>query len=259
VGRLTTRVVDLLPGAARRRVRAAMRGRRSGVRSPDMGELRRTEPFSRDWGFDRGGRPVDRYYIERFLASHAAEIRGRTLEVANANYTKRFGTGVEIADVLHVEEGNPEATIVADLADGSTLPADAFDCFILTQTLHSIYDVRAAMRTVHRILAPGGVLLATVPGISQVVHPDFEMWGDYWRFTTLAVERLCTEAGFAPEDLEVRAYGNVLAATALLHGLASRELTPDELETDDGANYQLVITVHARKAMSAATSAVPGG
>jgi SAM-dependent methyltransferase len=257
VGRLTTRVVDLLPVAARRRLRAARRSRRSGVRSPDMGELRRTEPFSRDWGFDRG-RPVDRYYVERFLSSHAAEIRGRTLEVANARYTERFGTAVEIADVLHAEEGNPQATIVGDLADGSTLPGDAFDCFILTQTLQSIYDVRAAMRTVHRILAPGGVLLATVPGISQILHPDFEMWGDYWRFTTRAVERLCTEAGFAPEDLEVRANGNVLAATAFLYGLASRELTPDELETDDSANYQLVITVHARKAVSADTAAAPG-
>ncbi len=257
MGRLTTRAVDLLPIAARRRLRAAMRSRRSGVRTPDMGELRRTEPFSRDWGFDRG-RPVDRYYVERFLASHAAEIRGRTLEVTNPRYTERFGTGVEVADVLHVEEGNAQATIVGDLADGSTLPADAFDCFILTQTLQSIYDVRAAMRTVHRILAPGGVLLATVPGISQILHPDFEMWGDYWRFTTMAVERLCTEAGFAPEDLEVRANGNVLAATAFLHGLASRELTPDELDADDGANYQLVITVRARKAVSASTPAAAG-
>jgi SAM-dependent methyltransferase len=211
-----------------------------------MGELRRTEPFSRQWGFDRG-RPVDRYYVERFLAAHAGDIRGRTLEVANRRYTDRFGTAVDSAHVLHVEEGNPLATIVGDLADGATLPADAFDCFILTQTLQSIYDVRSAMRTVHRILAPGGVLLATVPGISQILHPDFEMWGDFWRFTTRAVERLCTEAGFGAEDIEVRAHGNVLVAAAFLYGLAGRELTPEELETDDADNYQLVITVRARK------------
>jgi SAM-dependent methyltransferase len=246
MGGLTTRVVDLLPPGIRRRLREARRSRRSGVRTPDMGELRRTEPFSRQWGFDRG-RPVDRYYVERFLAAHAGDIRGRTLEVANRRYTDQFGTAVETADVLHVEEGNPIATIVGDLADGSTLPADAFDCFILTQTLQSIYDVRSAVRTVHRILAPGGVLLATVPGISQILHPDFEMWGDFWRFTTRAVERLCTEAGFDAEDIEVRAHGNVLVAAAFLYGLAARELTPDEMETDDGDNYQVVITVRARK------------
>jgi SAM-dependent methyltransferase len=211
-----------------------------------MGELRRTEPFSRGWGFDRG-HPVDRYYIERFLASHTGDIRGRTLEVANRVYTERYGTDVRVADVLHVEAGNPQATIVGDLADGASMPEAAFDCFIVTQTLQSIYDVRAAVRTIHRILAPGGVVLATVPGISQILHPDFETWGDYWRFTTRAVERLFAEAGFGPDDVEVRAHGNVLAATAFLYGLASQELTEAELDAEDAENYQLVITVRATK------------
>ena len=254
MGDLITRAVELLPPGIRRRVRAAERRwllalgrrRRSSVRTPRMGDLRRTEPFSRRWGNDRG-RSVDRYYIDRFLASHAADIRGRTLEVANRAYTDRFGTGVEVADVLHVEEGNPMATIVGDLADETTLPANSFDCFILTQTLQSIYDVRAAVRTVHRILAPGGVVLASVPGISQIVHPDYETWGDYWRFTAHAVERLFSEAGFAPGDLEVRVHGNVLAATAFLYGLASRELTAHELDVDDSDNYQLLITVRGVK------------
>ena len=239
-------VARLLPQPVRRRLRAAVRRRSSTVASPDMGDLRRTEPVSRDWGFDRGW-PVDRYYIERFLASHARDIRGRTLEIAGRAYTDRFGTGVETAEVLHVAAGNPRATIVGDLADGANLPGDALDCFILTQTLQSIYDVRAAVRTVHRILAPGGVVLATVPGISQIIHPDFEAWGDFWRFTTLSVERMFTESGFAADDLEVRAHGNVLTATALLFGLASRELTPVELDADDAANYQVVITVRGRK------------
>ena len=243
---LKTRITDLLPAGIRRRLRATARARRSGVRTPDMGDLRRTEPLSRTWGFDRG-RPVDRYYVERFLTDHAADIRGRTLEVANRVYTDRFGTAVERAEVLHVEEGNPAATVVGDLAGGETLPGDAFDCFICTQTLQSVYDVRAAVRTIHRILRPGGVLLATVPGISQILHPDFETWGDYWRFTTLAVDRMLTEAGFAREDLEVRAHGNVLAATAFLYGMASRELSTAELDVDDGSNYQLVITARAVK------------
>ena len=254
MGDLISRGVELLPAGIRRRIRGAKhrwlvavgRRRRHFVRTPDMGELRRTEPFSRRWGNDRG-RAVDRYYIDRFLRSHAADIRGRTLEVANRAYTDRFGTGVEVADVLHVEGGNPLATIVGDLADETTLPANAFDCFILTQTLQSIYDVRAAVRTAHRILTPGGVVLASVPGISQIVHPDYETWGDYWRFTAHAVERLFSEAGFAPGDLEVRAHGNVLAATAFLYGLASRELTAQELDVDDGDNYQLLITVRGVK------------
>ena len=49
--------------------------------------LRRTEPISRAYGFDRGT-PVDRHYIEAFLQRHApspdysaGDIRGRVLEV----------------------------------------------------------------------------------------------------------------------------------------------------------------------------------
>ena len=61
-------------------------------------------------------------------------------------------------------EGNPQATIVADLTDAPHIPDDTFDCAIVTQTLQFVYDVRAAFATLHRILAPGGVLLATVPG-----------------------------------------------------------------------------------------------
>jgi SAM-dependent methyltransferase len=198
-------------------------------------------------GADRG-RPIDRYYLEAFLEANRADIRGHTLEVANSLYTDRFGSGVTAKDVLHVEQGNPKATIVGDLTDGTGLPEDTFDCFVLTQTLFAIYDVAAAVRTVHRILAPGGVVLATLPGISQLIHPDFETWGDFWRFTTRSAERLFAEAGFDPARTRVRAHGNVLAATAFLQGLASRELTREELETDDADNYQLVVTVRAQKA-----------
>ena len=40
---------------------------RDGV---DWGDLRRTDPVSRDWGYDRGT-PIDRRYIEEFLAAHS--------------------------------------------------------------------------------------------------------------------------------------------------------------------------------------------
>ena len=38
-------------------------------------------------------------------------------------------------------------------------PENTFDCIVLTQTLHLIYDVRLAIERLRRALAPGGVLL----------------------------------------------------------------------------------------------------
>jgi SAM-dependent methyltransferase len=212
-----------------------------GVR---FGDLRRLTPISRHFGYDRG-LPVDRYYVEGFLASHAPDIRGRVLEVGDNTYTRRFGgTGVRQSDVLHVTAGHPDATIVADLASAPHIPAEQFDCIILTQTLHLIYDVRAAMRTIWRILKPGGVLLATVPGISQV---DRGAWGHswYWSFTGQALRLLVDEA-FPSSDVHIATYGNVLAACAFLHGLATAELSREELDHTD-PHYQVVITLRAVK------------
>ena len=210
-----------------------------------FGHLRRIHPISDNWGFDRG-LPIDRYYIESFLKTHAADIHGRTLEIANNTYTRRFGGDrVRRSDVLHDKPGSPVATLVADLAEGGDLPGDAFDCVICTQTLHLIFDLQATIATLHRILKPGGALLATMPGISQVSPQDMTRTGDYWRVTTAAAGKLFGKL-FDEAQLEISTCGNVLAAVSFLHGIASQELTGAELDHVD-ENYQVLITVRAIK------------
>jgi SAM-dependent methyltransferase len=201
-------------------------------------------PLNRDFGFCRG-LPIDRYYIEQFLQASSNDIRGRVLEVADRDYTARFGgRQVTQSDILHVTAGHRQATVIADLTRGDNLPTDSFDCIILTQTLQFIYDVPAAIKTLHRILAPEGALLATLPGISQISRYDMERWGECWRFTTLSARRLL-EACFPPGRITVAACGNVLAATGLLHGLAAEDLG-GKLDRRD-PDYQLLITVRAVK------------
>ncbi len=214
-----------------------------GVR---FGHLRRLHPVSDDWGFDRGI-PIDRYYIESFLELHAADIRGRTLEFLNSNYSRRFGGEcVTRSDVLHHRTGNPAATLIADISSNNDLPDNAFDCIICTQTLPFIYETKNAVSTLHRILRPGGTLLLTVPGISRISPQDMEETGDYWRFSSASVSRLLTES-FGADQLSVRVYGNVLAATCFLHGLACQELTRTELDYTD-MNYQILVAARAIKA-----------
>src|ERR1041385_8023458 len=127
----------------------------------------RTAPASAFWGLDRGT-PVDRYYIERFVAAHRADIRGHVVEMHDSRYTDQFGTGVTRRDVLDIDGGNPNATIVADLTAAGAVADDTFDCFVLTQTLQFILDVPAALAQVHRILRPGGVALVPVPAVSRL-------------------------------------------------------------------------------------------
>jgi glycosyltransferase involved in cell wall biosynthesis len=209
-----------------------------------FGSLRRLRPISSCWGFDRGT-PVDRFYIERFLEAHAGDIRGRVLEVGEDTYTLRFGGDqVRQSDVLHIAADHPGATIIADLQAADHVPSDTFDCVILTQTMQYIYDLDAAVRTLHRILKPGGVLLATMPGISETGEDDSgAAW--HWSFTPLSLRRLFGEV-FPREAVTVRSHGNVLAAIAFLHGIAAEELRRRELEFED-SRYVVSNTLRAVK------------
>jgi SAM-dependent methyltransferase len=197
---------------------------------------------SGEWGYDRGT-PVDRWYIERFLAEHRGDIAGRVLEVKDRAYTDRYGAGVVESDVLDIDDANPLATYVADLASADAIPTGRFDCFVLTQTLQYVFDLAAAVAHVHRILRPGGVVLATLPTVSRISPPALT---DCWRFTPLAAERLFGEL-FGAENVSTVARGNVLTQVAFLHGLAAEELERSELDADDPL-FPLLVCVRARKA-----------
>ena len=211
-----------------------------------FGSLRRLRPISPEWGMDRG-KPIDRYYVERFLAQNAADIQGRVLEIGDNSYTRAYGgERVTRSDVLHVAEDRPQVTIIGDLTTADHIPSDSFDCIILTQTLQAIYDVPAAIATVQRILKPRGSVLATVAGISKISRYDMDRWGYYWSFTTASARRLFEEA-FPPPNVQVKAHGNVLASIAFLHGLAVKELRARELDAVD-PDFEMLITIRAVKA-----------
>lgn len=211
----------------------------------DFGDLRALEPISDVWGLDRG-LPIDRYYIEAFLTANATKIRGNVLEIGDDYYTRRFGGDKVVkSDILHVSSDSPKATIIGDLTRGEDLPQAVFDCIVCTQTLQFIYDVEAAVRSCYAMLAPGGELLATFPGISQISRYDMDHWGDYWRLTSASAHQLFAKV-FQSNLIEIKYYGNVLAATAFLHGIAVEELLPEELNRHD-PDYQVLISVRAEK------------
>lgn len=236
------------------RVRSRLRERGAAV--VDLSDYPALQPVSPVWGADRG-RPVDRYYIERFLSDSHEDIRGRVLEIKDSAYARMFAVApITACEVLDVVPDNPEATIVADLTCADDVPTASFDCFILTQTLHIIYDVRAALDHAHRVLKPGGVLLATLPAVSRINYENGGLdGGDYWRFTGANLHRLFENA-FPGGHVDIRPAGNLRACIAFLYGLTTDDLLESELEAVDTAR-PLLFCVRAVKADSPAARPAP--
>lgn len=167
------------------------------------------------------------------------------MEVQDSYYSRKFAKSESVFEVIHYSNENNKATIVGDLTNTQTLPKTTIDCFICTQTLNFIYDVKSAISGIHYVLKDDGVALVTVAGLSQISRYDMDRWGDYWRFTDLSILKLFEEV-FGKGNVKIEYYGNVLAAVSFLHGLASEELTRGELLFKDN-NYQILICVVAKK------------
>jgi SAM-dependent methyltransferase len=210
-------------------------------------DLTRTAPISSCFGFDRGT-PVDRYYIENFFREHGDLIRGRVLEVGDSSYSTKFSRGeVQSFHVLqHEALGTDPNALVGDLTNLSSLPASHFDCFICAQTFQYTFEIQKAVQGAHHLLKPGGVLLATLPGISQISRYDADRYGDFWRFTVDSVHRL-----FQPifgGGVETASQGNVLAAKLLLDGVPLEELPELAVLDVQHRDYPVLVTLVARKA-----------
>ncbi|MCD6306957.1 MAG: FkbM family methyltransferase [Deltaproteobacteria bacterium] len=203
----------------------------------DRKAIERTRPVSRKFGLDRG-KPIDRYYIELFLNRHRDAIRGCVLEIGDDRYTRYFGMQVTQKDVLSAVAG-PGVTIVGDLASGKGIPRGFFDCILMTQTLQMIFNLRAALLNTVNALKPGGALLLSASGISQISRYDMDRWGEFWRFTDRSMERLLKDA--APSGrVTVETFGNVATAKAFLDGLACEDVPQDILARHD-PDYQVVL------------------
>jgi glycosyltransferase involved in cell wall biosynthesis/SAM-dependent methyltransferase len=202
-----------------------------------------TEPASSQWGTDRG-LAVHRYYLEQFLAEFAADIRGTCLEFQDPQYTPRFGgRAVKALEILHVDDSNPRATLVADLTVPNDLPSNYFDCILCTHVLHVIRHADRAVAELFRILKPDGVLLVAVPHFSMF-RTDY---GEIWRFTPRSLEILLSGA-FANADILIRSFGNSLTAAGEIRGAVATEFLKSELDHND-PRFPVEVCAHAVKRM----------
>lgn len=208
-------------------VRSALRrlpGARRAALTARFGDVGRTASLT-EWGEERGT-PVDRWYIERFLTTHRADVTGLVLEVKNDHYASRLGAAsVEVVDI---DPANANATVVGDLCDPATLAPLRYDAAVVTQTLQFVRDPAAAVRHLVESLRPGGVLLLTVPCLSRLCGSS-----DLWRWTPAGLKQLLAESVPAGAAVDVQGLGNGLAGRAFLFGLAAEDLRATALDEAD--------------------------
>jgi hypothetical protein len=211
-----------------------------GYRLPRWGNLRTTEPFSRNFGFERGT-PVDRYYLMKFLDRHRNLISGRVLEIQVSGYTKLYGNGVTEAHTVDIDPSF-KSTYVCDLAESDgVIPSNYYDCFLLPNTLCLLRDIENCLRQALRVVKSGGVVLATTAGLLPLIADA----DDYWHLSA-AGWRQVVKRSWPGCDVSVESHGNCLSATAAMLGLALEELRPDELDVQD-PRYPVLVTLVCRK------------
>ena len=186
------------------------------------------------------------YYTERFLGNNSSRIKGSVLEAGGYRYAKRYGkNNVSKVDLLLLKGTSiPGGGNIVTLEDADRIPSHTYDCIILPQTLEYMYEIKAELFTLHRILKHSGVLLSTVSGISRNIKVDHDA-NRLWSFTALSAYKLCAEV-FPESHISISCYGNVMTATAIMQGLTTEDLTSGQLNFND-PHYQVVIAIRAMK------------
>jgi ubiquinone/menaquinone biosynthesis C-methylase UbiE len=145
------------------------------------------------------------------------------------------------SDILDIDINNPKATIYGDLRFMPQIKENTYDCIILTQTLQYIDDYSAAIRECHRILKPGGVLLATVPTVARIGYSGVS--GDYWRFTKAGAEYSFKKVF---KEVKAEAFGNLRTCFKSLVGASQEFSNKTEMNYPD-SNFPLIVGIIAKK------------
>lgn len=139
------------------------------------------------------------YFARRELWRHISDlapaVRGRTLDVGCGQkpYSSLFQTTEYIGMEIDTPQNRQDKR--ADVFyDGKSFPFDAerFDSAIIFQVLEHVFNPDEFLAEVHRVLAPGGALLLTIP----FVWDEHEQPFDYARYSSFGLRHLLEKHGF---------------------------------------------------------------
>ena len=129
-------------------------------------------------------------------------IHGRLLDAGCGDLPYREGLRDQVSryDTLDVAPRAGELTYVGDIQKMGEVPSETYDSVICLEVLEHVPDPFSAARELNRVLAPGGVLVASVPHLSRL-HDEPH---DYYRYTRHGLRHLLEQAGFEVAEMHVR-------------------------------------------------------
>jgi SAM-dependent methyltransferase len=147
--------------------------------------------------------------------------RGRLIDIGCGEKPYRSVFAPYVA--AHVGVDHPESphalTSVDVLATAYEIPLEdgTFETALMSELLEHLETPGRALAEAHRLLAPGGWLIATSP----FVWPIHEAPRDFFRYTPFGLEWMFRQAGF--ESIEVTPVGGQWSTVGLLASYALRE------------------------------------
>jgi GT2 family glycosyltransferase len=204
-----------------------------------LGDLRRLVPIGRLFDFDRG-KPIHNFYCEKFLGTFRSDICGSVLHIGEAESRGRAGDSVS-AVLRSLPLERYQSLSLDDFRD-KEWDWERFDCILISDSLEYAPNIDVVLAAVKRLLRPGGVILAILPGL-QNGHRQRGIKNLHWHFTTHSASAIF-ERYFGRENIQVIGSGNILAAVAALHGLVVEELDVRDIDAHDPA-YEVSIFVRA--------------
>lgn len=204
----------------------------------DFGDFRGQLPFCPQFGSLRGT-PIDRYYLDKFIAEIREEVVGNTLEIGGKKDNRLLYGVNKAAPYLTMDLAGKGLDIIGDAHDISAVEKGSLDSVIIFNVLEHCQRPWVVVDNIYEWLKDNGQVFCMVPN-AQRVH-NFPK--DYWRIFPDAIDSLF--ARFPHRKLYI--YGNPLTTIASYMGVAAEELKAEELDAAQ-ENYPVASCIHARKA-----------
>lgn len=182
-----------------------------------------------------------RAYIRDFLARYMPFVSEPCAEFNPPYYrpmvlaTRRVRA--ENYDVIDLEPG-PGVTVVADIHDARSVPSDKYGTILCTHVLPFLPRPWDAVRELHRILKPGGLLLVTV----AASHPLARDPQDCWRLLPDGLAELLRDFS----KVEIHSYGNAATMAGSAYFLMTYHFPRRLMQTHD-ERFPLVVAAAAWK------------